>query len=281
MLDTRLDTEPPLTTPTTRPTPTPSPLLRAAAALALGLALAPAAQAQAKTTNMSTALASVEALLGPQRGVTTLKPNERLQGVIEVDVGKGPVRALSVATLVDKDLGQQAAARLNTAEGQKAVADGQARAGAIAGPGAAQRVTAAEVQATADFFAGKTMYSSQARRVDIIKQHVMSLDATGPDGSQVTLNLSLQQADLKLESAKVAFRPAGARVTEHFESDKKGPGVATVTIDKIERLGDKGFAISGSFKATQLQPGVLAKTLKGQTLPAISGRFAFSEVPLR
>lgn len=271
-------------TPTTTLTPRParhSCLRRAATLLALGLAMAPAAQAQPTPKTMASALDSVDALLGPQRGRTTLKPNERLQGVIEVDVGKGPVRALSVATLVDKDLGQQAAAKLNTAEGRKAVADGQARAGAIAGQGAAQRVTAAEVQATADFFAGKTMYSSQARRVDIIKQHVMSLAATGPDGSEVTLNLGLQQADLKLDSARLEFRPAGARVLDRFESDKKGPGAATVTIDKIERLGDKGFAISGSFKATQLQPGVLAKTLKGQTLPAISGRFAFSEVPLR
>ena len=257
-------------------------LVRLAAAMALAIATAASVHAQpAPAKAMAGAMDSVDALLGPQRGAVTLQPNERLQGVIEVDVGKGPVRMLSAATLVDKDLGKQAAERLKTTEGQQAVAAGQARAGAIAGQDAAKRVTSAEVQATADFFAGKTMYSSQARKVDIIKALVVNLSATGPDGSQVNLNLTLQQADLKLDSAKVDFRPAGVRVTDSFESDKKGPGAVVVNIDKIERLGDKGFALSGSFKASQLQPGVLAKNLKGQTLSAISGKFAFREVPLR
>lgn len=233
----------------------------------------------AKTS--TAALDSVDALLGSTPGRPTLKPNERLQGVIQVDAGKGPVSMLSVATLVDADLGRQAAAKLNTAEGQKAVAEGQARAGAIAGRESAQRVTAAEVQATADFFAGKTMYSSQARRLDIVRQHVVSLSATGPDGSQVTLSLNLRQADLKLDGAKAEFRRAGARAMDSFESPAKGPGAATVTIDRIERLGDQGLALAGSFRAADLQPGVLAKNLKGQTLRALSGRFAFREVPLR
>jgi len=198
-----------------------------------------------------------------------------------VDTGKGPVRMLSVATLMDKDLGQQAAARLQTAEGQKAVAQGQARAGAIAGADAAKKVTAAEVQATAEFFAGKTIYSSQARRIDIIKQHVINLSATGPDGSQVNLNINLHQAGLKLDSAKVDFRPAGARLTDSFQSGKSGPDAVVVKLDQLELKGSKGFVLSGSFQASQLQPGVLSKNLKGQTLPAISGRFAFSELPLR
>lgn len=245
------------------------------------LGLAPAQAQPAPAQAMAAALDSVDKLLGPNPAGSALQPNERLQGVIQVDAGKGPVRMQSVATLVDKDLGQQAAAKLNTAEGQKAVADGQARAGAIAGQDAARRVTAAEVQATANFFAGKTLYSSQARRVDIIKQLIVNLSATGPDKSQLSLNLSLQQADLKLASAKLEFRPAGARVTDSFESAGEGPGAVAVTIDKIERLGDKGFALSGSFRATSLQPGVLAKNLKGQTLPVVTGRFAFREVPLR
>lgn len=249
--------------------------------LMLAVASAPVLAQPAPARAMAGAIDSVDALLGPNPGISSLKPNERLQGVIQADAGKGPVRMLSVATLIDKDLGRQAAAKLNTAEGQKAVAEGQARAGAIAGQDAARRVTAAEVQATADFFAGKTMYSSQARRVDIIKQHVVNLTGTGPDGSVVSLNLTLQQADLKLHGAKLTFRPAGARVTDSFESADKGPGSVAVSIDKLERLGDKGFALAGSFKAVDLQPGVLAKNLKGQTLPSVAGRFAFREVPLK
>lgn len=252
------------------------------AAMALTLVTAASAHAQpAPAKAMAGAIDSVDALLGPQRGSVTLKPNERLQGVIEVDVGKGPVRMLSAATLVDKDLGQQAAERLKTTQGQQAVAAGQARAGAIAGQDAARRVTSAEVQATADFFAGKTMYSSQARKVDIIKSLVVNLSAAGPDGSQVNLTLTLRQADLKLDKAKVDFRPAGARLSDSFESDDKGPGAVVVNLDQVERIGDKGFALTGRFKASQLQPGVLSKNLKGQTLPAISGKFAFREVPLR
>lgn len=250
------------------------------ALLALAVATAPVLAQPAPASATTGAIDSVDVLLGAAPG-TSLEPNQRLQGVIQVDSGKGPVRMLSVATVVDQDLGRQAAAKLDTAEGRKAVADGQARAGAIAGQDAARRVNAAEVQATADFFAGKTMYSSQARRVDIIRQHIVNLTGTGPDGSEVSLNLNLQQADLRLQGAKLRFRPAGARVTDSFESADKGPGAVTVTIDRLERLGDKGFALSGSFRAADLQPGVLAKNLKGQTLAAVAGRFAFREVPLK
>ena len=51
-------------------------------------------------------------------------------------------------------------------------------------------------------------------------------------------------------------------------------------IEKIERVGDKVFAVSGSFSAADLEPGVMSKKLQGQTLPAVSGRFAFTEVPV-
>lgn len=260
------------------------PLVSRPSTLMLVMALTTAAGVHAQATPKAITAAPdlVAAMFGPQPGPSTPKPNERLQGVIEVDAGKGPVRMWSLATVVDKDLGQQAAAKLKTAEGQQAVAQGQARAGAIAGQDAARRVTAAQVQATADFFAGKTMYSSQARAIDIIKQTQVSLSATAADGSHVNLNLSLRQSDLKLDSAKVDYRPAGARVMDSFESAKKpGPGAVTVTIDKLERVGTQGYALSGSFKAVDLQPGVLAKNLKGQTLPVLSGRFAFREVPLR
>lgn len=54
-----------------------------------------------------------------------------------------------------------------------------------------------------------------------------------------------------------------------------------ITIDKLERKDDKTFVVSGSFKGTELQPGVLAKELKGKTLATVSGRFDFSEVPIR
>ena len=44
--------------------------------------------------------------------------------------------------------------------------------------------------------------------------------------------------------------------------------------------GSAGLAVSGSFSAADLEPGVMSKKLQGQTLPAVSGRFAFTEVPV-
>lgn len=254
-------------------------------ALLIGLGLVPLlALAQAPSPALpapsAAATQQLKTLLGAP-GHAALKPNERLQGVIEIDIGQGPKRLLSVATLVDKDLGQQAAAQLKTAQGQQAVADAQAQAGRIAGQDAARRVNAAEVQATADFFAGKTLYSSQATRLDIIKEHQISLNASAPDGSSVSVGFGIRQSDLALQSASVAYRPAGARLTDTFDSPSSGAGAAQVTIDRIERLGDRGFSVWGRFKAGPLTPGVLAKRLAGQTLPSISGRFAFTTVPMR
>ena len=80
------------------------------------------------------------------------------------------------------------------------------------------------------------------------------------------------------QSANVSYYPDSKDVFNSFKTGKKAP--ATVRIDKIERVGDKVFAVSGSFSADDLQPGAMSKKLQGQTLPAVSGRFAFTEVPL-
>ena len=54
-----------------------------------------------------------------------------------------------------------------------------------------------------------------------------------------------------------------------------------MTIEKMERKDDKPLVLSGSFKANDLPAAVLAKSLKGQTLASVSGRFDFQEVPIR
>jgi hypothetical protein len=94
----------------------------------------------------------------------------------------------------------------------------------------------------------------------------------------VALALELDEKSLAPVSASVSYYPDSKDLFNNFKTGKKAP--ATVRIEKIERVGDKVFAVSGSFSAADLEPGVMSKKLQGQTLPAVSGRFAFTEVPV-
>ncbi|MEO8281115.1 MAG: hypothetical protein ABI564_15560 [Ideonella sp.] len=208
-----------------------------------------------------------------------LAANERLQGTMEIDVGNGPVTMRSVATLIDADLGAKTAARLKSAEGQKSLADAKNRMQS-SGSSAAGKVTAADIQALADSSAGKTVYSSEAIHLKIINAYGITLDAKAPDGSRAQLSMRLGDKNLSVQDAKFSYIPDAKRLTQEFVSPKKGDPVQ-VKIDKIERVGDKGFAISGSFTATNLGPGVLAKDLTGKSIAKASGRFDFQEVALR
>ena len=213
---------------------------------------------------------------GPASAQEKLAPGstQRVQGSIHADAGRGMVELTSRATTLPSNLGQQTAARLQTAEGQSAVRQGDARAKAATGQG----VGAADVQAIADQYAGKTVYDSTMRSVKVIARYLLTLDARAASGPRVTLDMRLNEETLAPQSANVSYYPDSKDGFNNFKTGKKAP--ATVRIDKIERVGDKVFAVSGSFSAADLQPGVMSKKLQGQTLPAVSGRFAFTEVPV-
>lgn len=199
----------------------------------------------------------------------------RVQGSIHIDAGRGTVELESHATTLAADLGQKTAAHLQTAEGRAAVQRGDARARASTGQG----LSAGDVQAFADGYAGKTVYASTMRHVPALSRYLLTLDARAANGPRVSLDVQLDEKTLAAVGANVAYYPDSQDVSNDFRTGKKSP--ATVRIDKIERVGDKVYAVSGSFSATDLKPRATSKKLQGQTLPAVSGRFAFSEVPLR
>ena len=213
---------------------------------------------------------------GPASAQEKLAPGstQRVQGSIHVDAGRGMVELTSRATTLPSNLGQQTAARLQTEEGQSAVRQGDARAKAATGQG----VGAADVQAIADQYAGKTVYDSTMRSVKVIARYLLTLDAKAAGGPRVALALELDEKTLAPVNASVSYYPDSKDLFNNFKTGKKAP--ATVRIEKIERVGDKVFAVSGSFSAADLQPGVMSKKLQGQTLPAVSGHFAFTEVPV-
>lgn len=195
----------------------------------------------------------------------------REQGTVRVDAGQGVLQLRSVATIIDPKLGEKTAARLGSASGQKKLAD------ATAG---APQVTAADIQSTADQFAGRTVYSSQAMHAQIINGYSIELDAKAQEkgGPRMRVNLVVSDKDLSLQSAKLEYVPDASSLMQSYV--KKIP-VTDITITKLERKDEKTFVIAGSFKATDLPPGVLAKELKGKTLAAVQGQFDFTEVPIR
>jgi len=200
----------------------------------------------------------------------------RLQGTIQVNAGEGEQALQSYATVVDPKLGEKAAARLGTAQGQKALADGNASIGAKSGVSVSSR----DVQDMANAMAGRTVYTSQANHIEIINSYGITLDAKSPakPGVRVQLSLRFSDKDMTLTDGKLEFYPDSGKYAESYQK-KITP--AEVTIDKLERKDEKTFVISGSFKVADLKAGVLAKELKGKTLDSVSGRFDFQEIPIR
>ena len=200
----------------------------------------------------------------------------RLQGTIQVNAGEGEQALQSYATVVDPKLGEKAAARLGTAQGQKALADGNASIGAKSGVS----VSSSDVQDMANAMAGRTVYTSQANHIEIINSYGITLDAKSPakPGVRVQLSLRFSDKDMTLTDGKLEFYPESGKYAESYQK-KITP--AEVTIDKLERKDEKTFVISGSFKVADLKAGVLAKELKGKTLDSVSGRFDFQEIPIR
>src|SRR5690606_4903796 len=114
-----------------------------------------ASDASNQATDPLTAAAesAAQATDAGQASATSLKPNERVQGTIQFDMGNGPVSYRSIATKLDENLGRKTAERLGSAAGQRALAKANDRAGGKV------QVSAQDVQDMADTFAGKTIYT--------------------------------------------------------------------------------------------------------------------------
>lgn len=238
----------------------------------------PTPAAAVKAIEATAAVAAPSATPGV---VAPLASNERLQGTIELDLGKGPVALRSVATTMDANLGKQVAERLNSAQGQQQVAKANDRIETITGAAGGKADTASQVQAIADSYAGKTVFTSTMRHVAIVKRHSVTLDAQLPKGPRITLDLQLSDKDNQLESARVSYYPNVGDAFSSFTTQKSGPDAAVVTLDKFERINDTTYAVEGSFKATNLVPAALAKKLQGQTVEQVQGRFKFTEVAVK
>ena len=206
---------------------------------------------------------------------------EREQGTMQVDAGQGMQSLRSMATVIDPKLGEKTAARLGTAQGQQKLADANSSVPSSMGQPEAPKVTSSEIQNMANKFAGRTVYSSQAMHAEIINGYSIDLDAKSPSlpGVRMNISLTVSDTDLTLKRAKLEYYPDASKQTQSYV--KKNVALSDITLDKLERKDDNTFVIAGSFKATDLAPGVLAKELAGKTLASVSGRFDFSEVPIR
>lgn len=125
--------------------------------------------------------------------------------------------------------------------------------------------------------AGRTVYSSKATYVKAVD--IYSVELEGKSQSQpsamMVVNLLLSGESLTLKEAEIAYYPNSRNRAEFYKDYIE---LTDVTIDRLDRKDETTFAISGSFRGSELGTGVLAEELKGQTLATISGQFDFSEV---
>ncbi len=205
-----------------------------------------------------------------------LKPNERVQGTIQLDIGNGATAFRSVATKIPDDLGKTTAARMASAEGQEDLAGANAKVG-----GGKANVSAQDVQELANAFAGRTVYTSQMHSLSIANLRQVELSGVAADGRKTTLNINFPLDSDIPNKATLKYYPVGKKQMQWFETDRKSDGGVQVTLDRFERVDDKTLSIAGSFKAAKLTPGVMAKDLTGQEVANASGSFDFTEVNIR
>lgn len=208
-------------------------------------------------------------------GDAPLKPGERVQGTIQLDIGNGAAAFRSIATKIDDDLGKKTAERLGSAAGQKDLA------GAKSKVGGGTNVSAKDVQELADAFAGKTMYTSQMYSFAIIKQRQMELAGIAADGRRATLVIKFPLDSDTPKSASLEYVPNGRKRMQTFETERKADDAVQVTLDRFERLDDDTVSVAGTFSSGKLMPGVMAKDLAGQEIAGASGSFDFSEIHVR
>lgn len=216
-----------------------------------------------------------QAALPEVAGDAPLKPGQRVQGTIQLDIGQGPASYRSLATKVDDDLGKKTAERLGSSAGQDDLANAKAKVGGGA------NVSSKDIQELADAFAGKTLYTSEMRSLSIIHQRQLELAGIAADGRRTTLTISFPMDSDTPTGAKLEFVPDGKKRMQAFESDRNANETVQVTLDRFEHVNDDTLSIAGSFKADTLSPTILAKDLAGQTITGASGTFDFTEVHVR
>jgi hypothetical protein len=202
-----------------------------------------------------------------------LQPGQSVQGVIEADVGKGTQSFRSLATKVADDIGAQMDEKLAGSEGRKAIDEANR---ALDKSGIAQKVDAADVRAFVGGMAGKTFHDASVRQIDIIHQLQVNLSGKAGDGSQLQLDISFDDSTLKMQEAKVTFRPKTRSMFDFHESKN-----VQVSIERFERNADGSYALRGSFTAKDVPASNMAKELKGKVLAFASGRFDYAALPLK
>ena len=216
--------------------------------------------------------ASAAANDAPSSG-DALKPNERVQGTIQLDVGKGATSFRSIATKIPDDLGKTAAARMDTAAGQKDLKNANAKVG-----GGRTNVSAKDVQDIANAFAGRTIYTSQMMSLAIVNLRLVEMTAISPDGRKANLVIRFPiDSDTPID-ANLSYHPNPKKPSWEFESEDEG---VQVTLDRFERVNDKTLSIAGTFKAGKLMPSPGSDELKGQEVADASGSFDFTEINIR
>ena len=208
-------------------------------------------------------------------GNAPLKPGERVQGTIQLDIGNGAASFRSLATKIDDDLGKKTAERLGSNSGQKELANAKSKVGGGA------NVSSQDIQELADSFAGKTIYTSQMNSLSIINERQVTMDGIAADGRRIILTISFPMDSDTPKGAKLEYVPDGRKRMQSFESDRRANDRVQVTLDRFERVNDDTLSIAGTFKAEKLSPTILAKDLAGQEVNGASGSFDFTEIHVR
>lgn len=204
-----------------------------------------------------------------------LKPGERVQGTIQLDIGDGAAPFRSLATKIDDDLGKKTAERLGNAEGQRDLDNAKSKVGGGA------NVSSQDIQELADSFAGKTIYTSEMHSLSIINQRQVGLTGISADGRRATLTIAFPMDSDTPTGAKLEYTPNGKKQMQSFESNRKADDSVQVTLERFEHVDDDTLSIAGSFKADKLSPTILAKDLAGQEVVGASGSFDFAEINVR
>lgn len=208
-------------------------------------------------------------------GDAPLKPGERVQGTLQLDIGTGAAPFRSLATKIDDDLGKKTAERLGSSAGQADLADAKSKVGGGA------NVSSQDIQELADSFAGKTIYTSQMHSLSIINQRQVEMVGISADGRRATLTIAFPLDSDTPTGAKLEYTPDGKKQMQSFESNRKADDSVQVTLDRFERIDEDTLSLAGSFKADKLSPTILAKDLAGQEIDAASGSFDFTEIHVR
>ena len=203
-----------------------------------------------------------------------LKPNERVQGTIQLDVGKGVTSFRSIATKIPDDLGKTTAARMDTAAGQKDLKNANVKVG-----GGRTNVSAKDVQDIANAFAGRTVYTSQMMSLAVVNLRLVEMTAVAADGRKANLVIRFPLDSDTPTDASLRYYPYAKKLSQWFESNKDNS--VELTLDRFERVDDKTLSIAGSFKAGKLMPSIIADELKGQEVADASGSFDFTEINIR